>query len=159
MEMARFESRAGQVEGPLLDVSVKRSDAARGRVRARASDGEDLVIDLPRGSPIRNGDTFGPSPKGTFYRIFIEPEQVLKITSMKGELPVGEAVRLGYVLGNHHLEVLIEKDSVYLPLTLGEEKLSRIVSRSGVPVRTQLVTRVISPGEPGYFEGEEEEGS
>ncbi|HVN66226.1 MAG TPA: hypothetical protein VMT31_06410 [Methanomicrobiales archaeon] len=157
--MARFESPAEPVGGRMLDVLVRRVDAARGRVRARAPDGEDLVIDLPRGSAIRNGDTFGPSPKGMFYRISIEPEQVLEIILGNGEFSTGEAVKLGYILGNHHLEVLVEKDSLYLPLTLGGEKLSRIVSRSGVPVRTRLVTRVISPGEQGYFEGEEEEGS
>ena len=157
--MARFESPVSHVGGRILDVSVRRSDAARGRVRVRAPDGEDVVIDLPRGSAIRNGDAFGPSQGGVFYRIFIEPEQVMKITLEEDGSSIGEAVKLGYILGNHHLEVLVEKNSVYLPLTLGEEKLSRIVSRSGVPVRTQLVTRVISPGEQGYFEGEEEEGS
>ncbi len=157
--MTRFEGPASLAGGQILDVSVRRSDAARGRVRVRAPDGEDVVIDLPRGAAIRDGDAFGPSQKGIFYRTRIEPEKVLQINLEKDGSSIGEAVRLGYILGNHHLEVLVEKDSVYLPLTLGEEKLSRIVSRSGVPVRTQLVTRVISPGEQGYFEGEEEEGS
>jgi len=157
--MARFESTSSPVSGRVLDMPVKRGDATRGRVRVRASDGEDVVIDLPRGSAIRNGDTFGPSPGGAFYRIIIEPEQVMKITLEEKDSSTGDAVKLGYILGNHHLEVLVEGDSVYLPLTLGEEKLSKIVSRSGVPVSTRLVTRVISPGEQGYFEGEEEEGS
>ena len=157
--MARFENPASHAGDRILDVSVKRGDAARGRVRVKASDGEDLVIDLPRGSAIRDGDAFGPSPEGAFYRIVIEPEQVMKITLEGDGSSTGDAVKLGYILGNHHLEVLVEKNSVYLPLTLGEEKLSKIVSRSGVPVSTRLVTRVISPGEQGYFEGEEEEGS
>jgi len=154
----RFESPASGAGGRILDVAVRRGDAARGRVRARAPDGEELVIDLPRGSAIRDGDTFGPSPRGVFYRAAIEPEQVLRVT-LERDPSVGDAVRLGYILGNHHLEVLVEDDGVYLPLTLGAEKLSGIVSRSGVPVRTELVTRVISPGGAGYFEGEEEEGS
>jgi urease accessory protein UreE len=71
----RFVNQARRVGGQILDVRIKRVDAATGRVRVRAPDGEDLVIDLPRGTAIRDGDAFGPSDKGIFYRILFEPEQ------------------------------------------------------------------------------------
>jgi urease accessory protein UreE len=71
--MVRFEASAGRVGNPILDVTVKRDEAGRGRVRVRAPDGEELVIDLPGGSPIRDGDVFGPSPHGIYYRIQIAP--------------------------------------------------------------------------------------
>jgi urease accessory protein UreE len=154
----RFENLAGRVGGQILDVRLKRVDAARGRARVRAPDGEDLVIDLPRGAAIHDGDAFGPSDKGICYRILIEPEQVLRISPEKKVEGFGDAVRLGYSLGNHHLEALIEGDSVYLPLTLGAEKLARLVEKAGVPVQTKVVKKVISPAKLEYYPGELEEG-
>ncbi len=79
--MPRFGNRAGRVGGQILDIWVKSSDAARGQARVRAPDGEDLIIDLPRGTAIRDGDAFGPSDNGIFYRVFIEAELMLRVPS------------------------------------------------------------------------------
>ena len=156
--MAVFEKVAEDARGPITEVQIKREDAMRGRLRIRAPDGEDLVIDLPRGLMVRDRDIFGPSQKGTYYRTHIVPEPVLKVTLM-GAQSIESALRLGYSLGNHHLEVLVDRESAYLPLTLGAEKLREILRRTGLPVETQIVQKVISPGTSGYFAGEEEEGA
>ena len=67
-----FRERALRIRGQILDVVVPGNDATGGRARIRAPDGRDLVIDLPQGSAIREGDVFGPSPDGIYYRVRIE---------------------------------------------------------------------------------------
>jgi len=67
-----FDSVARRAGGQILDVTMNRDDAARGKARVRAPDGADIAIDLPDGMPIRDGDVFGPSDEGTYYRVLIE---------------------------------------------------------------------------------------
>ncbi|HTY52451.1 MAG TPA: hypothetical protein VMT31_06260 [Methanomicrobiales archaeon] len=67
-----FKERALRIRGQILDIVVAGDDATGGRARIRAPDGRDLVIDLPQGSAICEGDVFGPSPDGIYYRVRIE---------------------------------------------------------------------------------------
>lgn len=160
--MARFEKLADKVKGgQIIDVKAKREDAKRGRLRAIASDGEDLIIDLPRGAIINDGDIFGPSRKEHYYRVIIEPEPVIKVTLRKSETgkDLENALRLGYSLGNHHLEVLVEGDVAYVPLTISEETIREILRRTALPVNVETQQRVISTTASGYYAGEEEEQS
>ena len=60
------------------EVTANRQDAMRGRLRTRSVNGEDLIINLPRGKAIGQGDVFGPSEKGHYFKIMIEPELVIK---------------------------------------------------------------------------------
>ena len=123
--MVLFEKLANQVSVEnTKEVTANRQDAMRGRVRTKLSDGEDLIINLPRGQSIGQGDVFGPSEKGNYYKILIEPELVMKVTLNKPQSNdiIEKAVKLGYNLGNRHLEVLIEDDAVFVPITIGEEK-------------------------------------
>jgi urease accessory protein UreE len=154
--MSVFEATVNPSGGKIAEIGIKRTEAMRGRLRARAPDGEDLVVDLPRGQVIRDGDTFGPSAHGTFYRAKIEPEPVLMVTINKpGDGKIEDALRLGYTLGNHHLEVLMEGGYVYVPAVIGAEKIEKIIGKAGVDVATKVIDKVISPGMPGYFAGED----
>ena len=158
--MARFEKVADQVIGEkIIEVKVKREDATRGRLRTIAAEGEDLIIELPRGATINNGDIFGPSEKGQYYKTLIEPEPVIKVTLEKagGNRDVENALRLGYSLGNRHLEVLIEGDAVYVPITIAEEKIQEMLRKTSLPINVETLQRVISTAARGYFAGEEEE--
>lgn len=158
--MIRFEKLAEKVNNDqVVEVKAKREDARRGRLRTRTSDGEDLIIDLPRGRAINDKDVFGPSQKDRYYRISIEPEPVVKVSLKKSEAAkdVENALRLGYSLGNHHLEVLVEGDAVYVPLTIAEEKIREILRRSGLPLQVETQQRIISAAASGYYAGEEEE--
>lgn len=154
--MSVFEATVNPADGRIVEIGIKRTEAMRGRLKATAPDGEDLVVDLPRGLMIHDGDTFGPSKKGTYYRIRIEQEPVLMVTVKKtGEGRIEDALRLGYTLGNHHLEVLMDGGKVYVPAVIGADKIERILGKAGVDVETKVINRVISPGISGYFAGED----
>ena len=157
--MIIFEKLAVQVNPEKIkEVTANRQDAMRGRVRTKLSDVEDLVINLPRGQPIGQGDIFGPSEKGYYYKILIEPELVIKVTLDKtwsGDA-IGKAAKLGYNLGNRHLEVLIEDGAVFVPVTIGEEKVRKILESMKLPIKFESVQKVISISSAGYHGGEEE---
>ena len=158
--MIRFENTAvGDVRGELIVLKVKRQDTMRGRLRALSPDGEDIIIELPRGKIINDGDVFGPSPKNKYYKISVEPETVLKVgIEKKGSVNDYEnMLKLGYNLGNHHLEVLIEGEYAYVTTGIGLEKVRQILDRSKLPLEVQVVQKVISTTAIGYFAGEEEE--
>lgn len=156
--MTLFEQKSKESPGKLTEIRIRRDEAMRGRVRTLAPDGEEVLIDLPRGDRIFPGDMFGPSEHGNFYRISIVPEKVMKVSFRKSDPnPIDAAIKLGYTLGNRHLEVLVEGEGVYLPLTLGQEKIEHIISRTGLPVDLKVVETVISPASSGYFAGEDED--
>jgi urease accessory protein len=157
--MIVFEKLASQVKAEKInEVTANRQDAMRGRVRTKLSDSEDLVINLPRGQPIRQGDVFGPSEKGDFYKILIEPELVIKVTldNTRSNDAIEKAAKLGYNLGNRHLEVLIENNAVFVPVTIGEEKVRKILESMKLPIKFESVQKIISMSSVGYHGGEEE---
>jgi urease accessory protein len=154
--MSVFDATTNPGGGKIVEVGIKRTDAMRGRLRMKAPDGEDLIVDLPRGMVMHDGDTFGPSAQGTYYRTRIEQEPVLRVSLKKtGDGRIEDALRLGYTLGNHHLEVLIEDGRAYIPAVIGADKIERIIRKSGVDVDTEVIPWVISPGASGYFAGED----
>jgi urease accessory protein len=158
--MIVFEKLASQVNiEKIKEVTTNRQDAMRGRVRTKLTDGEDLIINLPRGQSIMQGDIFGPSEKGDYYRILIEPELVIKVTldELQSNDLIEKAVKLGYNLGNRHLEVLMEDNAVFVPVTIGEEKVKKILESMNLPITFKSVQKVISMSSKGYHAGEEEE--
>jgi urease accessory protein UreE len=154
--MSRFEKKAEQSGADLEEIPISREQAAHGRLKAQSPRGEDVIIELPRGEPVHDGDTFGPSELGRYFKIKILAEQVMQVTLKEDARTAGNALMLGYGLGGHHLEVLVEGDSAFLPLNISSEKLQRILDQTGLPLTTRLLNRVIDPGSSGYFAGEDE---
>ncbi|MDD1674602.1 MAG: hypothetical protein LUQ13_03055 [Methanomicrobiales archaeon] len=156
--MTVFDKKDRPSHPSATDLAIPREAAMRGRVRVTAPDGEEVIIDLPRGERIYDGDEFGPSGKGTYFRASILPERVAKVSFRGSDTAVVEhALQLGYYLGNRHLEVLVEGNTVFLPLTLGADKIEGMVRRTGLPVDVTMEDKVISPAASGYFGGEEED--
>ncbi|MDG7048210.1 MAG: hypothetical protein JRN61_04480 [Nitrososphaerota archaeon] len=158
--MIKFENvTTGRASGELIEVNVKRQDTMRGRLRTTAPDGEDIIIELPRGKIINDGDMFGPSTKNKYYIIKVEPETVLKVgVERKNNMAdLENSIKLGYNLGNHHLEVLIEGDHAYVTTGIGLEKVQEILKRSNLPLKVEVVKKIVSTTAIGYFAGEEEE--
>ncbi len=158
--MLLFEKLADKVDHKNIEeVVANRIDAMRGRLRTKSRTGEDLIINLPRGKTIAEGDVFGPSDKGVYYKIEIAPETVMKVTldKIRAEHLVEEAMRLGYSLGNRHLEVLIEENAVYVPVTLGEEKIRKMLESMKLPIKIEPLAKVVSTSSPSYHPGEQEE--
>ena len=158
--MPLFDKLANKIDDKKPEeVTVNRQDAMRGRLRTKSMNGEDLIINLPRGKAISEGDVFGPSDKGVYYKIQIEPEPVIKVTLDKTQTKylMEEAIKLGYNLGNRHLEVLIEDDTVFVPVVLGEEKVRKMLESMKLPIKFETVKKVITTSSPTYHPGEQEE--
>jgi urease accessory protein UreE len=155
--MPRFDSKSEREQTKVTEISINRGEAMRGRLRAKASDGEEVIIELPRGAGVNDGDVFGPSINGTYYRARIEPEKVLRVELQEGASTVENALKLGYELGGHHLEIMVEGGEVFVPLSLPPDKIDHILNQTQLPVKTEIVTRVISPDASGYFAGEDHE--
>lgn len=154
-DLSALDQAGGTKIGETVEVRIRRIDIKDGRLQVRAPDGEDVTIDLPKGSVVHDGDIYGPSRMGICYRIRIEPEKVLRITlNRRDNHGLEDAMRLGYALGDNHLEVLVEKESAYVPLALGAEKIAGIIMRIGIPVAIDIVDRIIPPDAPGYYPAE-----
>lgn len=144
-----------QVNGKLFTLKVERSDAIKGRLRILSKEtGEEVAIDLPRGQTLRNGSVFGPSAEGRFYKIEISPERLVKVTVTTDVGDLNSRIKLGYYIGNHHLEALIDGDNAYLPVTIGEDKVKEILRRSHLPLRIDTEERVLAWYSQNYFPGE-----
>ena len=146
--MEKFEKKA-KWDGEAEVLAINRIDAAKGRVKEN-----DIVIELPRGEEIFNDDIFGPSSTGKYYRIKIRPEDVLKISLLDSSKDVGSALRLGYMMGGRHMEVLIDGDDAFIPLDLPRTKLESFIQSTGLDIETQIVQKSITSCS-GYFRGEE----
>jgi urease accessory protein UreE len=145
----------GQANSELFTLKVERSDAMKGRLRIHSKEtGEELVIDLPRGQALRNGFVFGPSAQGRFYKIEISPERVVRVTVTTDRGDLNSRIKLGYHMGNHHLEALIDGENTYLPVTIGEEKVKEILRRSDLPLKIDTEERVLAWYSQNYFPGE-----
>jgi urease accessory protein UreE len=144
-----------QVQKKLFTLKVERSDAIKGRLRIHSNEtGEEVAIDLPRGQVLENGFVFGPSTQGRFYKIEISPEKVVKVTVTTDKGDLNSRMKLGYHIGNHHLEALIDGENAYLPITIGEEKVKEILRRSHLPLRIDTEERVLASDSQNYFPGE-----
>ncbi len=145
----------GQANGKLFTLKVERSDAIKGRLRIHSEEtGEEVAIDLPRGQNLRNGSVFGPSEEGRFYKIEISPERLVKVTVTTDRGDLNSRIKLGYHIGNHHLEALIDGENAYLPVTIGEDKVKEILRRSQLPLRIDTEERVLAWYSQNYFPGE-----
>lgn len=145
---------------PVIDIIISREDAQRGRLHIMTPLGEDLKIDLPRGKTIKNSELFGPSEKGNYYRTIIKPESVIEVRLEKSDSPaenLENALKLGYSLGNRHLEVLVDGETVYIPLILDEEKIRGILKRTNLPIKAVTKQKAILQEAKGYYAGEEED--
>ncbi len=81
----------------------------------------------------------------------------MTLDQSQGQDVIEKAVKLGYNLGNRHLEVLMEDDVVFVPVTIGEEKVRKIIASMKLPITVEAVQKVISMSSSGYHAGEEEE--
>jgi urease accessory protein UreE len=145
----------GHANGKLLTLKVERSDAIKGRLRIHSKEtGEEVAIDLPRGQDLKNGSVFGPSEEGRFYKIEINPERVVRVTVTTDRGDLNSRIKLGYHIGNHHLEALIDGENTYLPVTIGEEKVREILRRSDLPLKIDTEERVLAWYSQNYFPGE-----
>ncbi|HTY52453.1 MAG TPA: hypothetical protein VMB35_04605 [Methanomicrobiales archaeon] len=158
--MTLTTSHASQATSPIMELTVKRSEVASGRVLVKGRGGTDLIVELPRGAAVQDGDIIGPSPEGVYYRARFAPEPALRITLEDEGFLVEDALILGCILGMHGSEVLTEGRNICVPVgDVGAGPLMGLVRSTGVPVRMEVTESVISPAVRGYFPGRVGPGS
>ncbi len=139
-------------------LKAERQDAMKGRLRARSeATNQEIAIDLPRGGIVRDGSIFGPSPEGHYYKVEIIPEKVVRVNVAGDQQDAATWIKLGYYIGNRHLEALIDGESVCIPVSIGEDKIRDILGKSGLPLRVETEERVVPLRSANYFAGEDEE--
>ena len=81
----------------------------------------------------------------------------MNLDTAKANNPLEQAIKLGYNLGNRHLEVLIEDTDVYVPVSIGEEKVKKMLTSMKLPIKFESTQKIISMASAGYHAGEDEE--
>ena len=74
----------------------------KSRLRTRLENGEEVAINLPRGTVMRNGDLLR-TDDGRTVRVLARPERVLQVECASAK----EVTRASYHLGNRHVPLQI----------------------------------------------------
>lgn len=118
----------------LVDVLlVSRREAQLARFRKETKAGQDIIVNLPRGASLRHGDVIWLD-QDNMVVVQIEPEEVMVIR-IRPEGPVEEqietALKVGYAVGNQHLQVSIDHRIVKIPVEIEREVLTSSVANIG----------------------------
>lgn len=97
----RLPGSAGD-ESVAAELSLPFDLRQKSRMRARLSSGEDIAIDLPRGTVLRGGDLLRLGD-GRLVRVLAQPEQVMQVTCADPRSLAAAA----YHLGNRHVPLQI----------------------------------------------------
>jgi urease accessory protein len=104
--------------GKLEIISIDREESERVRLRKKSDKGTDVVLLLPRGSHIGDGDVLFISP-GKMIVAKRTPESV-GIIKLHKNMESGELVKIattiGHVIGNLHRPIKIDSDMITFPI-------------------------------------------
>lgn len=128
------EKYAGMLETGMVNfLNVSRREARLGRLRKKTDAGEDIIIDLPRGSFLRDGDVVWLD-QDKMVVVRVETEELM-VVYIKPEGSIEEqieaAVKVGHALGNQHLPVSINHRIVKIPIETTREVVAASVSHIG----------------------------
>jgi urease accessory protein len=125
------EKYAGMLERGLVSfLQVSRREAELGRLRKKTDAGEDITIDLPRGSVLREGDVIWLD-QDKMVVVQVETEEIM-VVYIRPEGSIEEqietAVRVGHALGNQHHPISIDRRIVNIPVETSREVLAAFLS-------------------------------
>lgn len=129
-------------EQPQIILSLTAEERTRSRYRYTTADGRTVLLRLPRGTVLRNGDLLGGEME-SLLEIAAQPEPVLTVTA---KTPL-ELLRVAYHLGNRH--VPLEIAPTYLRLTK-DPVLSQMLYSLGVEVTAGVLPFQPEPGAYGH---------
>lgn len=106
-----------------------------------ASGGDEVYLELPRGTTLRHGDCLSGRDHTQVLRIVAKPEPVLTVRASANAQPLAERpflqlLRAAYHLGNRH--VALEMGVDYLRLT-PDPALATLLHQLGVTVTAETV--------------------
>lgn len=118
-------------EPPRLSLALSAEERTRSRYRYQTDDGEVLLLQLPRGTHLQDGDLLS-SPTGEIVKITAKPEPVLTVTA---HTPL-DLLRAAYHLGNRHIPLEIAPN--YLRLS-PDPVLEKMLVGLGVAVKREIL--------------------
>lgn len=103
-------------DGLCLEVTIERSDRAKGRILAQTASGQKVGIVKGRDWLLRDGDVLAVEGNHLVL-VSIQSQTVIALTFAESEHndPVA-IIRLGHVLGNRHWPVVIQAQTLYIEL-------------------------------------------
>lgn len=112
-------------------LSLTADDRTRARHRFQTEDGEDVFLDLPRGTVVQHGDLLQTQAGDRTVLVIAKPEPVLTVTA-----PTHLALlRAAYHLGNRH--VPLEVTATYLRLS-PDPVLQAMLEQMGLTVAHEV---------------------
>ena len=113
-----------QEEGRCLEVTVERSDRAKGRILTQTASRQPVGITKGRDWLLREGDVFSVEGVGNaapaehrLVLVSVQAQTVMALTFASGTQNDPTAlIQLGHVLGNRHWPVAIKEQTLYIEL-------------------------------------------
>jgi urease accessory protein len=131
-------------------VRVTRIEAERIRMRKTSNKGNDIAIELPQNSRLRNGDVL-LSTADRMIVVEIAPERVavVSLKNMKDNHLFETAVRIGHTIGNLHRPIRLEDNKIFVPIQADSELdlLRKFFSPIGEHVEVSSTIIVFEPEE------------
>lgn len=133
-----------QARGLVETISVSRLESARVRMRKVSNNGTDVVLTLPPGTTLRDGDVVALT-EDKMIVVQREPESLAAI-ELKEDSHVDELVELavvvGHKIGNLHRPLMLEGHTIFFPIQADSEL--ETFNRLFAPMREHLIIRKTS---------------
>lgn len=131
-------------------VRVSRIEAERIRMRKTSDKGNDVAIELPQNSRLRNGDVL-LSTVDRMIVVEITPERVavVSLKNMMDNHMFETAVRIGHTIGNLHRPIRLEDNKIFVPIQADSELelLRKLFGPLGEHVEVSSTNIVFEPEE------------
>lgn len=120
-------------------LALTASERTRSRHRFETQDGTAILLRLPRGTVLQNGDLLQAETGEFWVRVVAKPEPVLNVTS---DIPL-KLLRAAYHLGNRHIPLEITPH--YLRLEF-DPVLEDLLKHLGLEVTQEILPFQPEPG-------------
>jgi urease accessory protein len=116
----------------ILTLALTAEERTRSRHRFEMSDGKAIILHLPRGTVLHDGDILQDETNGESIKITAKPEPVLTVTASTNQ----DLLRAAYHLGNRH--VLVEITATYLRIS-PDSVLHQMLEQLGLEVKEEIL--------------------
>jgi urease accessory protein len=131
-------------------VRVSRIEAERIRMRKTSNKGNDVAIELPQNSRLRDGDILLSSADRMIV-VEITPERVavVSLKNMRNNHLFETGVRIGHTIGNLHRPIRLEDNKIFVPIQADSELdlLRKLFGPIGEHVEVSSTIIVFEPEE------------
>ena len=143
--------------GGVEKVAISRRDATKNRQRVTSDRGREVIIDIPRGIRIGNGDVL-IRELGSLLVVELVPEETVVLTVENAndwKKQVERTARLGYLLGLKHFHPFIADNEIIVPVEeKSREEMPKVFGTfEGVSVRFEKRVLEESGEDPPFEHG------